>query len=587
MIRDHFRVMIVDLAEGQGNVATYDGRFTEAGGSGLAAMLFQKLGHPHKTWDDPSQPLIFTIGPLTGYFPLMSKTVCAFKSPYHDQYAESHAGGRSAMALRFADIDALVITGKAKRPTCLSLSSKHLELKDVHYLWGQDVHASGKVLRRMFGGAGHRSIFRIGPAGEIGSPMAGINVDTYRHFGRLGSGGVMGSKNLKAIVIKGDANFSLGQGKEYSKLFQRIFDMLTETNMMHKYHNLGTAGNLEPLNKMQSLPWRNLKQTSDSAISELTGDTFADNTLLRNMACAGCPIGCIHVGFVREKFMDENRYLYRQVSYDYEPVFAAGTMLGVTDPFAVLALLDIVEKSGLDIMSAGVALAWATEAFEKGIISEKETMVPLAFGDANAYKKAFEHFGNGDNAFYRLLGQGTHKAAAQYGGNDFACVLGQEMAGYATGETFFVAQSLGFRHSHLDTAGYTYDQKHDNKDVDRAVSFLLEDERSRVLLTSMVACLFARNVYTPELLGECLQSVGYRLLADRLEEVSSHIQQLRWVTRFATGYDPTRIDIPKRFKNVITRKGPIDNNYLNRLKDAYAEKIIEIARQKTQESGRI
>jgi aldehyde:ferredoxin oxidoreductase len=103
----------------------------------------------------------------------------------------------------------------------------------------------------------------------------------------------------------------------------------------------------------------------------------------------------------------------------------------------------------------------------------------------------------------------------------------------------------------------------------------------------MVACLFARNVYTPELLGECLQSVGYRLLADRLEEVSSHIQQLRWVTRFATGYDPTRIDIPKRFKNVITRKGPIDNNYLNRLKDAYAEKIIEIARQKTQESGRI
>ena len=72
-------------------------------------MLFGKYGHAEKPWDDPDQPLILAIGPLTGYFPLMSKTVCAFKSPYHDQYAESHGGGRSALSLRFADLDALVI----------------------------------------------------------------------------------------------------------------------------------------------------------------------------------------------------------------------------------------------------------------------------------------------------------------------------------------------------------------------------------------------------------------------------------------------------------------------------------------------
>ena len=582
MIRDHFRVMTVDLAEGRGSVETLDGRSTVAGGSGLAAMLFQRYGHPQKAWDHPAQPLIFAIGPLTGYFPLMSKTVCAFKSPYHDQYAESHAGGRSAMALKFADLDALIITGKAKRPACLSLSSKGLEVSDVHYLWGKDVHASGKALRRMFGGAGHRSILRIGPAGEIGSPMACINVDTYRHFGRLGAGGVMGAKNLKAIVIQGDAIFGLDQGKAYTKLFQRIFDMLTDTDMMRKYHNLGTAANLEPLNTMQALPWRNLKQTTDSAISEVTGDRFADDTLLRNMACAGCPIGCIHVGFVREKFMDENRYLYRQVSYDYEPIFSVGTMLGVTDPFAVLAILDIVEKSGLDVMSGGVALAWATEAFEKGIISEKETIVPLAFGDAEAYKEAFYHFGKGTNDFYRLLGQGAKKAAVHYGGEDFACVLGQEMAGYATGETFFVAQSLGFRHSHLDSAGYTYDQKHDDKNVDRAVNFLLEDEQSRVFLTSMVACLFARSVYTPQVLDECLRTVGYGSLADNMESVSRHIQRQRWATRMATGYDPDKVDIPKRFKQVVTWKGKIDEAYLEHLKGMYAKRIVGLVTERNE-----
>ena len=93
------------------------------------------------------------------------------------------------------------------------------------------------------------------------------------------------------------------------------------------------------------------------------------------------------------------------------------------------------------------------------------------------------------------------KAAAQYGGADFACVLGQEMAGYATGEVFFVSQALGFRSSHLDAGGYSYDQKHTDKDVAGAVQFLADDERERALLTSMVSCLFARNVYTPELLA--------------------------------------------------------------------------------------
>ena len=114
MIRDHFRVLIANLDSGKGTVATIDGRDSVAGGSGLAALLFNKYGHPDRPWNDPEQPLIFAIGPLTGYFPLMSKTICAFKSPYHDQYTESHGGGRSALSLRFADLDALVVKGRPR-----------------------------------------------------------------------------------------------------------------------------------------------------------------------------------------------------------------------------------------------------------------------------------------------------------------------------------------------------------------------------------------------------------------------------------------------------------------------------------------
>ena len=579
MIRDHFRVLKVDLDKGKGKILTLGGRDQFAGGSGLAALLFNEYGHMDRTWDDPDQPLIFTIGPLTGYFPLMSKTVCAFKSPYHDQYAESHAGGRSALSLRFADLDGLVITGKAKKPSCLIVGSHLLQIEDVHFMWGMEVDQAGKLLRRMSTGSGHRSIMRIGPAGEIGSAMACINVDTYRHFGRLGGGTVMGAKNLKAMVIQGDGVFDLPEGKEYPDLFKEVYQQLTTTDMMDKYHNLGTPANVAALNGLKALPCRNLQQTSDPEIEGITGERFARDTLLRNTACSNCPVGCIHVGFVREKFMEPNQYLYRQVSYDFEPIFATGAMLGVTDAFKVLALLDAVEKVGLDVMSAGVALAWATEALEKGILTENDTLVPLKFGEADPYREAVRHLGTGSNEFYRLLGQGIMKAVEHYGGEDFACVLGQEMAGYATGEVFFTSQALGFRHSHLDSGGYSYDQIHRaERDVGEAVSFLEQDEQERVFLTSMVCCLFAREVYKEELLADCLNSLGYTALAENMSGVSEHIQRLRWRTRLATGFDPQGVKIPKRFRQLTTWKGPVDETCLDELKKEYAKRIIQLGK---------
>jgi aldehyde:ferredoxin oxidoreductase len=256
-------------------------------------------------------------------------------------------------------------------------------------------------------------------------------------------------------------------------------------------------------------------------------------------------------------------------------------MLEITDNFAVLNVIDATEKMGLDVMSGCVALAWATEAFDKAIISEEQTIVPLKFGDAENYEQAIFYLGKGVNDFYRLLGQGTLKAAAQYGGEEFACVLGQEMAGYATGEVYFASQALGLRHSHLDTGGYAYDQKYDAKKepVDEIIDFLVQDEQDRVFLNSMVACLFARGVYSSELLSNCLRTVGYTTLADSIPSVSRHIQELRWHARMASGYDPSTVKIPKRFHEVTTRRGPVDSGVMNSVKDEYQKAIIELAQQ--------
>jgi aldehyde:ferredoxin oxidoreductase len=406
--------------------------------------------------------------------------------------------------------------------------------------------------------------------------MAGINVDTYRHFGRLGGGAALGAKNVKAAIIIGDGSFPLTEGKDYPKLFKMVYQQLTATDMMQKYHNLGTPVNVAVLNELKAMPWRNLQATSDPGAAGISGERFAETALLRNAACSGCPVGCIHIGFSRERFQADYRFFYRQVSYDHEPIFAAGSMLGVTDCFAVLDILDVVEQMGLDVMSAGVALAWATEALEKGVVTEHETLLPLKFGDHNTYEQAVRHLAHAPNDFYRLLSQGTLRAAAHYGGAEFACVLGQEMAGYATGEVYFASQALGLRHSHLDAGGYAYDQKHDDQDVGKAVDFLLADEAARAFLTSMVACLFARGVYTEALLGECLAALGYKALAGSIDAVARNIQRLRWQTRFSTGFDPAGVSIPKRFAEVVTWKGRVDGEFLSALQAAYAGRLRDL-----------
>jgi aldehyde:ferredoxin oxidoreductase len=151
------------------------------------------------------------------------------------------------------------------------------------------------------------------------------------------------------------------------------------------------------------------------------------------------------------------------------------------------------------------------------------------------------------------------------------------MAGYATGEAFFVSQALGFRHSHLDAGGYSYDQKPKGKTVEDAVKFLVQDEKGRVFLTSMVSCLFARGVYTDEVLGNCLKSLGYRELADNMDTVAGEIQRLRWKMRVRSGYRPETVSIPKRFTEITTWKGQIDGLFLSKLKEGYGTKIVEMA----------
>ncbi len=579
-MNNKFKILVVDLSTRKSKVEYFDARDKWLGGSGLAAGLFEEYARFDQDPFHPGQPIIFAIGPLTGLFPLMSKTIMSFMSPYNGQYAESHGGGRSALALRFAGYDALVITGKAERLACLGFGAREINIQDVHYLKGMDIFKTGKTLRSLKPkNPGHRSILRIGPAGENLVSYACVNVDTYRHFGRMGGGAAMGAKNLKGIIISGDSTHDLNKDviKEYSKTYKEIYNIITESDAVRKYHNLGTPENLIPLNELKALPWRNLQSTNDPGIESISGEKFAEDLLLRQVACAGCPVGCIHIGLLRERFADDHEYLYRQVSYDYEPIFGVGSMLGVTSAPGVLTLLEDVEKLGLDAISAGVALAWATEALEKGVITKEETLTDLKFGDVQLYQAALKNLADQVNVFYSYLGKGTLAAAEKFGGQDFACVLGQEMAGYATGENYYVSQALGFRHSHLDTGAYSFDQEEHSKDVQKSIDYMQDQEYYRILMCSMAGCLFGRKAYPKKNILKALNSLGYDYSEQGLDQAVKAIQAHRWAIKFRTGFKPHEVKIPKRFFEVETWKGKADPDYLYRLKDEYQKVLQEMA----------
>ncbi|MBN2374719.1 aldehyde:ferredoxin oxidoreductase, partial [bacterium] len=493
-------VLYIDLGRKSFTVKSRPDLFEKyLGGTGVAIKLLNEECPSNCDPLHPDNPIVLAVGPLTGLFPLGSKTVAMFKSPHTGNLGESHCGGRSAVAIRMAGYGAIVIKGASQIPIYLAIHGNKIHFRDASTLWGMGSSFSvGRIIRENEPGSGLRTIMRIGRAGERLISYACVTTETYRHFGRLGLGAVFGSKKLKAITISGKSSLPVADIKAYKALYNEIYETAVKSPVMKKYHDLGTAENIQPLNEFKGLPTRNLNTASFEHAGAISGEALAKNYLGRRLACSNCPVGCIHIAALREPYEDE-AYFYKtsMISYDYEPAYAIGTMLGISDPEGFLKLMDRMESLAIDVMSAGVVLAWATEAMEKSIISAKETMdVRLSWGDHRAYIQAARYIVEQPNAFYKALGQGVEHAASIYGGKEFALAFGKnEMPGYHTGPGAHIGALIGARHSHLDNAGYSVDQKTlVKKEVspEDLVEILIKEEKWRQILSSLVVCFFAR-----------------------------------------------------------------------------------------------
>ena len=581
----HIRVLFVDMNTGKIRVELREDLMPYLGGVGIASRLLMENMSPGLGPTDPEQPVVFAIGAGAYVFPVLTKTVAMFISPLTGELGESYAGARMAMAMLMAGYDALVITGRAQRPSYLSVSPDNVSLRDARAIWGLNVEETGHTLRNREhhkgDSIGKRAIIRIGPAGENGVSFAGVCVDTYRHFGRMGLGAVMGSKNLKAVSIYGNRSIPILDPKRYFKVYQEIYKKCTSTDMMAKYHDAGTPINIMPLNQAGGLPTRNMQSGSFESAQDICGDSFAEKNLIRKMACTGCPVGCIHIGMYRREFDKGHEYEAINVSYDYELIFALGTFLGIKTTDEIIALIDVVEKCGLDAMSTGVCLGWATDAFVNNYISEEDTLVKLEFGKTASFIDAIKYLTEGVNTFYRALGKGVKYAASKYGGSDFAMhVGGNEMAGYHTGYGSLVGAAVGARHSHLCNGGYSFDQESAEFDPDELVEKIFNEEVERCMTNSLVMCLFARKIYDRPTILEALNTLGCSLSDEDLTTIGRRILREKLLIKKALGFKQKSVKLPKRFFETPSMNGLLDEKVANSLIRKYSAKADALMEEK-------
>ncbi len=540
------------------------------GGAGVAIQLLHEECPKGVDPLGPENPIIFAVGPLTALFPLASKTVAMFKSPHTGNLGESHCGGRSAIAIRMAGYGAIVIKGASDIPLYLAIHDNQIYFRDASSLWGiGSCITVGRIIRENEPAAGLRTIMRIGTAGEKLVSYACVTTETYRHFGRLGLGAVFGSKKLKAVVISGKRSLPVSDGKLYQKVYDEIYQAAIGSPTMKKYHHLGTAENVLPLNEFGGLPTRNLQQAKFEGAFEISGETFAEHYLGRRLACSHCPVGCIHIAALREPYGDEP-YFYKtsMISYDFEPIYALGSMLGGSDPKGVLRLMERIEVWGLDAMSTGVVLAWATEAQERGAISEKETMgIKLGWGDYTAYMDAVRLLIEQPNEFYQALSRGVEHAASLYGGEDYALAFGgNEMPGYHTGPGAHIGVLIGARHSHLDNAGYSVDQKTLAKkkptSPEELAEALLTEERWRQVLASLVICFFARGIYQPDVVSKALHLAGFDIAPEALHRIGEEIHREKYRFKTREGFSLDKLRLPKRIFETSSPLGKLDEKFI-------------------------
>jgi aldehyde:ferredoxin oxidoreductase len=545
------QVLVADVTDGTSEVLPLPDDILRAyiGGAGLGVWLLHRLA-PAKTDPlGPGAPLAFVFSPLVGT-PLTTsaKFAVVAKSPLTGMLTDALASSQFAIAGKLTGHDAIVIRGRAAKPSALLVDGDGARLIDAAHLSGMSAAEADAKLRAELG-RGWR-VAAIGPAGERGVRYATISHDG-RHAGRGGLGAVMGAKNLKAIAVRAAAKVATADPQRVlaaaRDLRERSFGPATA-----KYRELGTLANLLAFNAIAALPTRNFQaanfEGAPSLAEQPAESEVAGMRKVARSSCASCTIGCEHIYRVGRG---------KKVRVEYENVFALGPMCGVSDPDAVLAASARCDDLGIDTISAGGTIAWAMECAQRGLIDAPW----LRFGDSAALLRALDEIGAGSTPLGSLLGDGSKRASRTVGADSQAFaphVKGLEMPGYEPRTLHSMALGLAVNArgaDHNRSGAYEADLSGDLDRLDGGdahVAAAIDTEDRAAVMDSLILCKFLRGVFTDPFTewAALLSAVtGWDVTAGELHETARRIVMTKRVYNIREGWQPEDDWLPGRLLN--------------------------------------
>jgi aldehyde:ferredoxin oxidoreductase len=411
MFGHHGRIMNIDVTDSSFQIETYDEAFARAylGGNGFAAKILYDRLPPGIDPFDPRNIIVFAVGPVTDTaIPSTSRGYTASKSPLNGLFFDSTFGGRFAITQKRTGFEAIVVTGKSAAPVYLYINENKAEVRPAHDIWGKNTQETAKLLRDRHGT--DSDVAAIGPAGENLVRFACISHSWKGRSGISGRGGlgaVLGSKKIKALVVKGKRKTDVAHPERLKDLVARQRETLKKgTAALSEF---GTPVLVQLINVMGAMGTRNLQKEFSEEAEAISGKVFKEAFFAKHTSCAQCPVACGKISSVRT---GPGAGLSWKMP-EYETIYALGSMVENYDVPTLIQANRLCDEMGLDTITMGVTLAFAMECYEKGFLSRKDAGdIPVTFGSPDAILGLIRETA-ARQGLGKLLSEGSERMAAQ------------------------------------------------------------------------------------------------------------------------------------------------------------------------------
>ncbi len=561
------KILRVNLTQGSTRVEELPAELNHLflGGRGLASKLLFDEVNPQVEPLSPENKLIFMTGPLTGTGAIGGASyVVVTKSPLTGSIACSTTEGYFGPELKFAGYDGIILEGKSPEPVYLSIEDDTVELLSASHLWGKSTHKTEEIIRTEKENpwiARETFITSIGPAGENLVKIASIINDKHRAAARSGVGAVMGSKNLKAIAVRGTKAVSLANGKMFLDSVERAWEKFKTTPVIPQaLNNIGTSFLVDLINESGVLPARNFQTGVMKNIEKISGEHMAETILKINKGCFSCPIACIQVTEV-----EDPAFLGKGEGPEYRSIALIGASCGIDNINAIAKINYLCDEMGIDALSYGSAIACAMELTEKKIISKKETGVNLKFGNAEAVVELVEKVVKREG-FGEILAEGGYQLAAKYNHPEY--FMGVKKQGspafdprgiqglgleYATSNSG-VSHALGYLVTHkiLGIRGEIDPLTTEGK----APLVKLFQDGSAVFDSAGLCRLLLLGIWIDEVIPMLEAATGISYTEEGLQNIGERIWNLERLFNIKAGFSSTDDTIPQRMLKEPMPEGP-------------------------------